>query len=90
MGQIRVPESLIYPEKDFAEDLQQMGIGKNECDAETLVRLKHETRTTLSYAGLAKRAEFMGYAPKGSLPNSGWKKLEEEIYGVPFFKRRRR
>ncbi|MCI0664041.1 MAG: ImmA/IrrE family metallo-endopeptidase [Acidobacteria bacterium] len=81
---------LIYPERDFAEDLKQIGIGKNECNAEALVRLKHETRTTLSYAGLAKRAEFMGYAPKGSLPNSGWKKLEEEIYGVPFFKRRSR
>jgi len=84
---------LIYPEQDFARDLHQMGILGSTCTAEVLVRLKHDTRTTLSYAGLAKRAEFMGFAPPSSLAAIRWKKLEEQIYGEPIYKtilRRRR
>jgi hypothetical protein len=68
-----------------------MRVGAGACTAETLVRLKHDSRTTLSYAGLSKRAIFLGYAPNGSLDRfSGWKRLEERIYGVPFYKRLRR
>jgi hypothetical protein len=51
-----------------------------------IVHLKHDTRTTLSYTGLAKRATFLGLAPAGSLDNVRWKKLEEEIFGEPFYK----
>src|SRR5579863_10017727 len=57
---------LIYPEGDFCSDLEQMKIAPGQCTPEVLVRLKHETKTTLSYAGLAKRAEFMGFAATGS------------------------
>jgi len=83
---------LIYPDDDFSSDLKDMGIKLGDCTPEALVRLKHETRTTLSYAGLAKRAEFMGFAVVGSLAKVKWKKLEEKIYGVPLYKliRRRR
>ncbi|MGD0893082.1 MAG: hypothetical protein ABR923_16285, partial [Terracidiphilus sp.] len=42
----------------------------------------------LSYAGIAKRAEFLGFAPQNSLAKVAWKKLEESIYGVPFYKQR--
>lgn len=78
---------LIFPDKDFAECLRQMGIGKGECTPEILVRLKHETETTLSYAGLAKKAEFLGFAAPGSLAKVRWKKIEEQIYGEPVYKR---
>jgi hypothetical protein len=37
---------------------------------------------------LAKRAEFLGLAPQNSLAKIAWKKLEESIYGVPFYKQR--
>jgi len=77
---------LIYPEDDFRSDLEQMEIGPCQCTPKVLVRLKHETRTTLSYAGLAKRAEFMGFAAEGSLDKVKWKKIEEEIYGEPLYK----
>jgi hypothetical protein len=50
--------------------------------------LKRETQTTLSYAGLAKRAEFLGFAPQKSLGKIAWKTLGETIYGVPFYKQR--
>jgi hypothetical protein len=58
-----------------------------------LIRLKRETRTTLSYAGLAKRAVFLGFAAPGSFDGVRWKKLEEQIFGEPLYKvllRRRR
>ena len=84
---------LIYPEQDFAKHLIQMGVGYGKCNPEDLVRLKCETKTTLSYAGLEKRAVFMGFAVKGAFTGIQWKKLEEQIYGEPLYKlvqRRRR
>jgi Zn-dependent peptidase ImmA (M78 family) len=78
---------LIYPEEDFRKHLLAMGVIEGQCAPRALVELKHETRTTLSYTGLAKRAEFMGLATPGSLDRIRWKKLEEEIYGLPLYKR---
>jgi Zn-dependent peptidase ImmA (M78 family) len=78
---------LIFPEQDFIDHLKQMRTGARAGLPELLVRLKHETRTTLSYAGLAKRAEYLGFAPVGSLAKIKWKKLEEQIYGEPLYKR---
>jgi hypothetical protein len=77
---------LIFPEQDFADCLSQMGVGYGGCNPEHLVRLKHDTKTTLSYAGLAKRATFMQFAVTGVFTGVRWKKLEEKIYGVPFYK----
>jgi Zn-dependent peptidase ImmA (M78 family) len=77
---------LIYPEGEFAETLRSMGVEKGHCTPENIVRLKRETRTTLSYAGLAKRAVFLGYAAPDSLGKIQWKKLEEQIYGEPLYK----
>jgi Zn-dependent peptidase ImmA (M78 family) len=79
---------LIYPEQMFQDNLIGMGVTMGSCIPKDLVKLKRETQTTLSYAGLAKRAEFLGLAPQKSLANIAWKKLEESIYGVPFYKQR--
>jgi Zn-dependent peptidase ImmA (M78 family) len=79
---------LIYPEKMFRDDLFNLGVAMGSCTAEQLITLKRETRTTLSYAGIAKRAEFLGFAPQNSLGKVAWKKLEESIYGEPFYKQR--
>lgn len=80
----------IFPEDDFLRLLGEMGVTHGKCTAESLVRLKRQTQTTLSYTGLAKRAEFMGLAPCGSLAKVSWKKLEEKIFGEPLYKRFRR
>jgi Zn-dependent peptidase ImmA (M78 family) len=77
---------LIYPEFQFASDMQVRGIAIGGCTPEAIVRLKRETRTTLSYAGLVKRAEFLGFAPAGVLQGVRWKKLEESIFGLPIYK----
>jgi len=77
---------LIFPEQDFISALLSMGIPPGQCKPETLVHLKRETRTTLSYAGLVKRSYFLGLAPASSLDGVRWKKLEEQIYGVPSYR----
>ncbi len=78
---------LIFPEQDFINKLTSMGVTFGNCKPESLVRLKRETQTTLSYAGLAKRAEFLGFARTGSFTKTRWKALEEQIYGEPVYKR---
>jgi Zn-dependent peptidase ImmA (M78 family) len=79
----------LFPEASFVELMASMGVEKGGCTAEVIVRVKHETRTTLSYAGLAKKAEWLKFADHGLLPTSGWKSLDEKIYGIPVYKRRR-
>jgi len=81
---------LVYPEAEFARDLEQLGIARGACDARAIVQLKHETRATLSYASLAKRAVVLGFAPKGALTKVAWVKLSESVYGEPLYKRLQR
>ena len=78
----------LFPEECFTAHMAQMGVGALGWTAETLVHLKHEKKTTLSYTGLAKLAVWLGYAADGTLPKTGWQKLEERLYGVPFYRRR--
>ena len=77
---------LIFPEQDFIDILYQMNIGRGDCTPEALVRLKRKTETTMSYAALAKRAEFLGYALGGSLQGVQYRKLEEHLFGEPLYK----
>lgn len=74
----------LLPDELFAQELALMEIQKGSCCAETLVHLKHRTKTTLSYAGLTKKAERLGYAGKGVISQGGWRRLEERLYGPPF------
>lgn len=78
---------LIFPEADFSTWCGRLGIELNACRPADLVRLKRETETTLSYSGLVKRATRLGFAEGDGLENVHWKKLEEQIYGEPDYKR---
>lgn len=79
----------LFPEKDFIAYLNDMGVSSGRCTPETLVHLKHETRTTLSYAGLSIKAERLRFAPIDSVTAfKGWKRLEEQLYGIPYWKTR--
>jgi Zn-dependent peptidase ImmA (M78 family) len=81
----------LFPDDDFIASMETKGLRRGQCDPETLVRLKHETRTTLSYAGLAIKAERLGFAARDSVTQfSGWRKLEEQTYGVPFYRMRKK
>lgn len=79
---------LIFPEQDFLRVAEGLGLGIRRCLPEDLIRLKRETATALSYAALAKRSEFFDIADQGTLSKyKGWKKLEEQLYGEPDYKR---
>lgn len=78
---------LIFPEADFCHWLRSRGIGENQCTPEILIKLKRDTKTTMSYAGLVKRAIFNRFAQKSALAGIQWKKLEERLYGEPIYKR---
>jgi hypothetical protein len=74
----------LFPDQFFVEYMQRMRVKRNQCNAETIVRLKQETRTTLSYAGLAIKAERLRYAAAGSLTRlKGWRKLEKVYNKAP-------
>jgi len=77
----------IFPEQAFLDVLAAQGITSGNCSAPAIVQLKRSTRTTLSYAGLAKRAVYLGLAPAGSFNGIQWKKLEEKIFGEPPYKK---
>lgn len=78
---------LLFPEADFCRMMVELRVGHGCCKPQHIVAIKRRTGTTLSYLGLVKRAEFLGLAAQGSLPRSGWKVLEEKLFGVPFYKR---
>lgn len=68
---------LIFPDRDFVSHMKTMGIRRDGCLPKTLVRLKRKTGTTLSYAGLAIKAERLGYAPSHSLTTiKTWRRIE--------------
>jgi len=73
---------LLFPDQDFIERMRTMKIGTDQCLPTTLVQLKHETKTTLSYLGLAIKAERLRFAPANSLTKiKMWRKLEESYRG---------
>ncbi len=78
---------LLLAEAEFLKQLEALGVTRTNCTAEHLVHLKHRTRTTLSYAGLAKRAVRLGFSADGALPKSGWRKIEDALYPNPFRRR---
>lgn len=68
---------LIFPDRDFVNHMERMGVRGNQCLPKDLIRLKRQTGTTLSYAGLAIKGERLGYAPSRSLTTiKTWRRLE--------------
>ena len=77
----------IFPEAEFWTALEAAGVTPDNYNPEVLVRLKARVRSTMSYASMAKRIEFRGYAPQGSHAKVAWRSLEDMLLGVPFFRR---
>jgi len=72
---------LLFPDQDFIKHMHLLRVGRDQCLPKTLIQLKRKTRTTLSYAGLAIKAERLGYAPACSLTKiKTWRKFEA-LYG---------
>lgn len=70
---------LLFPDLDFIRHMGRLGVNRGKCLPETLVQLKLETRTTLSYAGLAIKAERLRFAPPRTVTRvKTWRKLEAQ------------
>lgn len=78
---------LLFPDRDFIAQMTVMRIKANQCLPKDLIRLKRQTGTTLSYAGLAIKAERLGYAPLHSVTTiKTWRRLEA-LYSPPVQRR---
>lgn len=78
---------LLFPDRDFIAQMKMMGIRTNQCLPKDLIRLKRQTGTTLSYAGLAIKAERLGFAPSHSVTTiKTWRRLEA-LYSTPVQRR---
>jgi Zn-dependent peptidase ImmA (M78 family) len=72
---------LLFPDRDFVAYMTKMEIRRDQCLPKTLIQLKRQTGTTLSYAGLAIKAERLGFAPSHSVTTiKTWRRLEA-LYG---------
>lgn len=70
---------LIYPVALFSQDMSQRNIQHGSCTAEDIVKLKHETQTTLSHTALALRAFRLKYCD-ASILKTQWHKLRDDLY----------
>jgi Zn-dependent peptidase ImmA (M78 family) len=72
----------LFPDHLFVRYMELMNVKRLQCSPQVLVELKQQTRTTLSYSGLAIKAERLNYAPPSSLSRfKGWRKLEKLSQG---------
>lgn len=78
----------IYPEAEFAEDFSRgrsdNAAGRSCCGVQTLLQGQ------VSYRFICKRLERLGLISLGSFDSIHFQKLEEQIHGVPFYRRTRR
>ena len=80
----------IYPESECAELINKLGITAGHCSPEDVVSLKRQSSAPVSYRFLVKRLEWFHIAPIGEFANVQFQKLEEKLFGLPFYSRRRR
>jgi Zn-dependent peptidase ImmA (M78 family) len=79
----------LFPEAECLTWMEE-ALGAPPCDKEGVVRLKRCCPAKVSYAFLLKRIYRFGYADKGAFEGTQFRKLEDSIYGVPFYRRRAR
>lgn len=78
----------IYPEREFSEDLVTFGV--MVWKAENVVHLKRSCKAKVSYRFLCKRLERLGLIPVGHFSGVQFQKLEDQLFGIPFYRRHRR
>lgn len=79
---------LIFPEAEFRSWVD--GSLRGRCTSEDVVQLKRDCPAIVSYIFLVKRLERLGYVARGTFEGVKFVKLEEQMFGVPFYKRSRR
>ena len=76
----------IYPQAEFAVDILRLGV--TSWTKEDIVRLKMGCKAKVSYKFLTKRLTRLELVQKGQFDKVQFKKLEDELFGVPFYRRR--
>jgi Zn-dependent peptidase ImmA (M78 family) len=79
----------IYPEAEFLNFIKDIGIRQGNCSKEQVVQLKRDCGAPVSYAFVRKRLEWFHIIKRGTFDGIQFQKLEDEIYGVPWWKTRR-
>lgn len=78
----------IFPEAEFVDWAAEL-LPDSNCKAEDVVNLKRNCPAKVSYAFVVKRLERLRYVKPGTFSGVKFAKLEESLYGVPWYKRRR-
>ena len=76
----------IYPELEMMQLISQMGITSLTCTKEKVVEFKRTCPAHVSYIFIVKRFERFGLCPRGAFQKIRFKKLEEELFGLPIYK----
>jgi Zn-dependent peptidase ImmA (M78 family) len=76
----------IYPEDECLGDLQASGVA--DWQPEHVVRFKQSCSVKVSYIFLCKRLEWFGLIAPNQFAGIKFQKLEEQMFGVPFYRRR--
>lgn len=76
----------IYPEDEFIACVVGLGIQIGSCTPEDVVKLKRTCNALVSYQFLSKRLLRLGFATPGAFDKIQFQKLEEKMFGVPFYK----
>jgi Zn-dependent peptidase ImmA (M78 family) len=75
----------IYPEAEFAADWDQVvPVVREPAD---IVTFKRVCKAKVSYRYICKRLERLGRITLGQFDGVHFQKLEDEIFGVPFYRR---
>jgi Zn-dependent peptidase ImmA (M78 family) len=77
----------IYPEEEFREDVR--GLYAGAWRADNVVIFKRGCKAKVSYRFICKRLERLGHIEPGQFNDVKFQKLEETMFGVPFYRRRR-
>ncbi len=77
----------IYPEEEFREDVS--GLHAGPWRADNVVIFKRGCKAKVSYRFICKRLERLGLIEPGQFSDVKFQKLEETMFGVPFYRRRR-
>jgi Zn-dependent peptidase ImmA (M78 family) len=76
----------LYPEEEFQNDILLLGI--STWKAEDVVQLKRNCKAKVSYQFLTKRLERLGVTSSGQFKGVKFKNLEDQLYGIPYYKQR--
>ncbi len=76
----------IFPEAEFLQLIQSLGINGHGCSPEQIVEIKRACQAKVSYKFLRKRLEWFRIIEPGQFEKIQFQKLEEEIYGPPLYK----